>query len=137
MKRLKKLPKLIDDLESGVYLINKSLELEKIIAIRDKNTAYFSINAKNIVNSKSFFTLWSSTLKFPYESNNLDSFYDWLRDLSWIDKNKIIVLLDNYALFEANEPYRFKVIINIFSKAVEEWIRTGRQGYIFLISSNA
>jgi len=137
LKRLKKLPKLIDDLESGVYLINKGLELEKIIATRDKNTAYFSINAKNIVNSKSFFTLWSNILEFPYESNNLDSFYDWLRDLSWIDKNRIIILLDNYALLEASEPHRFKIIINIFSKSVEEWVRTGRQGYIFLISSNA
>lgn len=130
------MPKLIDDLESGVYLISKSLELERIIANPDRNTAYFFIDAKYIVNSKSFFTLWSYILKFPYESNNLDSFYDWLRDLSWIDKNRIIISLENYALFEANEPHRFKIIINVFSKAIEEWIRTGRQGYIFLISSN-
>jgi RNAse (barnase) inhibitor barstar len=137
LKRLKKLPKLIDDLKSGVYLISKSLELEKIIANRDRNTAYFFIDGKYIGDSKSFFTLCSNTFKFPYESNNLDSFYDWLRDLSWIDKKRIIILFDNYALLEANEPHRFQIIINVFSKAVEEWKRTGRQGYIFLIDENA
>ena len=74
------------------YLKNKIFEVE--------------IDLKNIKNSSSFFKEMDDVFHFPpyFRKNSYDSLNDCMRDLSWIEEDKIIIVFKNLKfLKERNE----------------------------------
>ena len=74
------------------YLKNKIFEVE--------------IDLKNVKNSSNFFKEMNDVLNFPpyFRKNSYDSLNDCMRDLSWIEEDKIIIIFKNLNfLKERNE----------------------------------
>ena len=74
------------------YLKNKIFEVE--------------IDLKNVKNSSSFFKEMDNIFQFPpyFRNNSYDSLNDCMRDLSWIEEDKIIIIFKNLNfLKERNE----------------------------------
>ncbi len=120
---------------SSTYFVDKKIDIRELnLLLKDKkDVSLFFIDGTQIYDSFSFLESFSKALNFPFVSTNLDSFYDWLRDLSWIKNNGyvIIVFISYNKLFE-HDPKLSSTILKIFDYAIEEWIKTGRKGYILL-----
>jgi hypothetical protein len=74
------------------YLKNKIFEVE--------------IDLKNVKNSSNFFKEMNDVFYFPpyFRKNSYDSLNDCMRDLSWIEEDKIIIIFKNLNfLKERNE----------------------------------
>ena len=74
------------------YLKNKIFEVE--------------IDLKNVKNSSNFFKEMNDVFHFPpyFRKNSYDSLNDCMRDLSWIEEDKIIIIFKNLNfLKERNE----------------------------------
>lgn len=74
------------------YLKNKIFEVE--------------IDLKNVKNNSSFFKEMDDVFHFPpyFRKNSYDSLNDCMRDLSWIEEDKIIIIFKNLNfLKERNE----------------------------------
>ncbi len=120
---------------SSTYFVDKKIDIRELnLLLKDKkDVSIFFIDGTQIYDSSSFLESFSKALNFPFVSTNLDSFYDWLRDLSWIKNNGyvIIVFISYNKLFE-HDPKLSSTILKILDYAIEEWTKTGRQGYILL-----
>ncbi len=65
--------------------------------------------------------------RFPIAVNNWDALLDSLRDLSWIEARKIVMLHESLPL--ADEPAACRSYLNVLSTAVADW-RTPRNSNI-------
>ncbi len=120
---------------SSVYFVDKKIDKRELnLLLKDKkDVSLFFIDGTQIYDSSSLLQSFSRALNFPFVSTNLDSFYDWLRDLSWIKNNRyIIIVFSNCDKLFEHDPKLFSTILKIFDYAIEEWTKTGRQGYILL-----
>ncbi len=132
LEQIDNFSKLFTEIKPAVYIIKeiKQQEIERLK--KDSRIAIFSIDGSKINNLNSLFKNFAKDLKFPYICTNLDSFYDWLIDLSWVKKEKFVIIFSHHENLKTNDKDLFAKITEIFRYTIDEWIRTGRNGYILL-----
>ena len=89
-----------------IYQItNKEIEKIKMDCLE---TYIVDIDGGKILNLSQFLDIMTEKFKFPIPSKSLDSYLDWIRDLSWIDAQEFVLIIRNFKLFLKNEPERKK-----------------------------
>jgi len=65
-----------------------------------KVEGYYMVNipGKKIQSKKDFLEFMAQKFKLP-DSDGWDSFFDWMRDLSWIPNRKICIIINDYQEF--------------------------------------
>ena len=132
LEQIDNLSKLFTGIKPEVYIIKEIKPHEIEYLKKDPRIAIFDIDGSKIINLNSFFKIFANDLNFPYACTNLDSFYDWLIDLSWFKKEKFVIIFSHHENLKTNDKDIFAKITEIFRYAIDEWIRTGRSGYILL-----
>ncbi len=63
----------------------------------------------------------SGKLQFPTEAKSFDVYDDWMTDLSWLDKDNIIIIVYHYADFLRQDLLAKRKIIENFEQSILPW----------------
>lgn len=69
------------------------------------------INGEEINQLTDFLTTMSQGFQFPIPSRSLDSYYDWMRDLDWLNKDEYVLIITNYKQFLSQDLSARKEVI--------------------------
>ncbi|KAB1438064.1 barstar family protein [Candidatus Galacturonibacter soehngenii] len=107
----------------------------KVIYIKKINNDSFTeglniiLDGKKIKTKDNFLEVIEEKLQFPYPCNgSLDSFLDWMRDLSWINSKKINLIIYDYKEFLNDNLEVKEIILDCFEEDIlpywEEDVKT-------------
>ena len=78
------------------------------------------INTYDVRDRGDLFRVFSEQLRFPdYFGNNWDAFYDCLTDLSWLNRNSTLIIIESYELLRTRDFGT--VFLDILSDAHGYW----------------
>lgn len=89
----------------------------------DKDVFMVEIEGNDITDLSEYLELMSKAFRFPIPSKGLDGHDDWMRDLAWIGKDKIILIIVNYTNFMKSDPESKKDIIDSYENLILPWWR--------------
>lgn len=87
----------------------------------DSNTFCVEIEGKNCKVISDYLTEVSIKLQFPMISKGLDGYEDWIRDLSWIKEENIVLAINHYNEFLRNDLVKKRMVIESFEDIVFPW----------------
>ena len=87
----------------------------------DNTTFLVEIDGTFISNVAEYLSCISELYTFPIPSRGLDGYYDWMRDLDWLEKERYILIIHNYMSFLKDDPSQKKVIMDGFSDIILPW----------------
>jgi hypothetical protein len=98
-------------------------EDKKIIEkIKEKKNIYIvEINGKGCSDISTYFNIISEKFKFPIKTKSYDSYNSWMKDLSWILNEKIVIIIYNYDSFLKNDIKAKKIIEKLFIDSILPW----------------
>ena len=112
----------------GVYWLKSHAtpaELEK--AAKSAHYAYFHIEGQRLDKKEQFLNHAALAMHFPdYFGDNWDAFEDCLTDLSWIDAEQYLIVLDHTDVFAEHAPQHFDTLLEILKEAAEYWRGQGK-----------
>lgn len=73
----------------------KNENLEDIITEKNQIVKYIivELNGKEIKNKSRFLDIVEKKYKFPNHNINWNGFFDWMRDLEWLNKREHIIII--------------------------------------------
>lgn len=105
-----------------IYQItNKEIEKIKMDCLE---TYIVDIDGGKILNLSQFLDIMTEKFKFPIPSKSLDSYLDWIRDLSWIDSQEFMLIIRNFSLFLKDDLTTKNEIIDDFKEIILPWWET-------------
>ena len=105
-----------------IYQItNKEIEKIKMDCLE---TYIVNIDGGKILNLSQFLNTMTEKFKFPIPSKSLDSYLDWIRDLSWIDSQEFMLIIRNFSLFLKDDLTTKNEIIDDFKEIILPWWET-------------
>ena len=86
-----------------------------------KDVFIVEINGNTIQNQKDFLNIMTEKFEFPYSVNGFDGYFDWLRDLEWLEKEEYILIINDFKNFIKNDISLKEMIIKDFENVVLPW----------------
>lgn len=82
------------------------------------------IRGKKSTNVPAFFDEVAGALQFPYYfGENWDALEECIRDLSWLDRNSFLLMINNAHLFLCEAPDKdIRIFIDVLANASETWL---------------
>lgn len=107
-------------------------EMEKIKnSLNQNNKAYIvEIEGKQCPYLAEYLDLMSNLFQFPIKAKGLDGYNDWLRDLSWINKKEIIIIINDFEEFLWKDASAKKMILEDFKEIILPWWETEVLNYM-------
>lgn len=68
-----------------------------------------------------YLSAMSNLLQFPIKAKGLDGYNDWMRDLSWLSKEQIIIIITEFSKFLQKDVSYKKMIIEDFNEIILPW----------------
>lgn len=95
-------------------------EMEEIKAeLAKKESVYIGeIDGKKIKNRQDYYYYVSIAFKFSTVPTNINAYVDCLSDLTWLNKEEYILIINNYSLFMKRKKRDKKLIIDTFKEYV-------------------
>ncbi|GHU53563.1 hypothetical protein FACS1894132_06050 [Clostridia bacterium] len=87
----------------------------------DTNNYLVELDGDKILYLYDYLNTISEKLNFPLLENyklNLDGYYDWITDLSWIEQSNIFILIYNFENFLIEQIDIKEKIVNLFKKDI-------------------
>lgn len=79
------------------------------------------IDGKQCVHLIDYLNEMSECLQFPIKAKGLDGYNDWMRDLSWIKAQQIVILISNYRDFLREDIPSKEAVIKDFNQLILPW----------------
>lgn len=77
------------------------------------------IDGNEIINYVDFINAMQRAFSFPRDClGSIDRYLDWMRDLSWIDANNIIIKIKNSSSFMIENLQERELILNDFNEII-------------------
>ncbi len=94
----------------------------------------FVINMQNVTRKQTFLRKMAAALNFPdCFGNNWDALFDSLTDLSWLEADEYLILINNLHMLATRSPENFKFITQVFKAAADYW-RSRKTPFYIVIS---
>lgn len=78
-------------------------------------------------------TRMAQTLSLPVDfGHNWDALSDCLRDLSWLESNGYVLLIDHSTELRQARPKDFNTLLDIFDDTAAFWLDAGTSFFVFL-----
>ena len=92
----------------------------------DKNTHVVELDGRTIQSCADYLQQIRKTFAFPYPEWNLslDGYQDWIRDLSWLEKDGYVLIIKNYSEFIKYDLESKNSIISSLKNTVLPWWQT-------------
>ncbi len=104
-----------------MYVSKEEIEKVKGNLKQDNETYIVEIKGKECLCLSEYLNFMSELLKFPIKAKGLDGYNDWMRDLSWLDKKQIIIIIDNFQVFLQKDISSKKAILEDFREIILPW----------------
>lgn len=104
-----------------VFASDKEAKEEKSKFEQYDDTFIVEIPGEKCVHLEEYLDLMSNLVQFPVKAKGLDGYNDWMRDLSWINKEKIIIIINNFSLFLQEDVLSKKAVIEDFQEVILPW----------------
>lgn len=99
-----------------IRIDNKSIE-----SLKNKTGYIVEINGSEINNISSYFNEISHKMDFPMLVKGYDGYNDWMRDLSWINSDEIIIIINHYKDFLKDDDVAKSNIDELFRNSILPW----------------
>lgn len=101
----------------------KKEDLEKIKSYISSNDNIFGveIDGKSCMYLADYLTNISTKFKFPIIAKGLDGYNDWMTDLTWIDSNDIVIIINDYEEFLCLDLLSKRKVIENFEQSILPW----------------
>ncbi len=94
------------------------------------NVLVVEIEGKKCSNLTDYLCLMSNLFCFPTKSSGLDSYNDWMTDLSWLNSNEIVIIVYDHSEFLNQDLYSKKCIIENFEEVILPWWESEVVNYV-------
>ena len=88
------------------------------------------INGNKCYKLADYLKIMSDSFDFPIEAKSMDGYNDWMRDLSWIEEKKIVIIISNYTDFLKDDPSSKENIPYNFEHTIFPWWDGGYVGCV-------
>ena len=88
------------------------------------------INGNQCYKLADYLKIMSDSFDFPIEAKSMDGYNDWMRDLSWIEEKKIVIIISNYTDFLKDDPSSKENIPYNFEHTIFSWWDGGYVGCV-------
>ena len=124
---------LTDVRKSGIYNLPAPGAAPIIKAAQEAGFAVFRISLKGVTDKDAFLAALARALNFPEGfGDNWDALSDCLTDLSWIDAEGYLLLLEHCEEWASHAQGDFMVAADIFNTAAAVWRdEDGRAFWVF------
>lgn len=111
-----------DITRSGVYHTPQTGMPELLAAAEEAGFAVFRIDLATVRDKASLFERLATALEFPdWFGHNWDALADCLGDLSWLQADGYLILLENCDGFRTGHGGDFATALQVFSSASDAW----------------
>ena len=69
---------------------------------QDQDIFMVEINGSQCSKLADYLKIMTASFDFPIEAKSMDGYNDWMRDLTWIEEKKIVVIMDLVKFCEAS-----------------------------------
>lgn len=112
--------------KNKIYRLNETqMEEIKKHLIKDEKLYIVDIDGSNIQTELEYLRKIEKEFKFPIAIRpNFDGYLDWIRDLSWLNKEGYILIIRNYSKFlKKNTDFKNKIIADFKRHIQPFWLR--------------
>ena len=97
------------------------MELTNKLPVFDQNNFVGEINGKKCATIRSFYGQIAKALHFPdYFGKNLDALDECLADLSWIEQeNAVLIIQEAHEFLKKEKPEKREAVLDIFNNITE------------------
>ena len=88
---------------------------------QDQAVFIVEINGSQCSKLADYLKIMSDSFSFPIEAKGVDGYNDWMRDLTWIEEKKIVVIISNYTDFLKDDLSSKEVILQEFNQLILPW----------------
>lgn len=104
-----------------IYSYDQEMQEVKSKLEQNDETYIIEIEGGECLYLKDYLNLISDFFHFPIRAKGLDGYNDWMRDLSWLNKKKIIIIINDYQKFLQKDISSKEVIIEDFNELILPW----------------
>lgn len=123
---------LSDARRSGIYNLPAQGSAPLLAAAQELSFAVFHVPLGDVGDKDHFLAVIARVMRFPeWFGGNWDALSDCLADLSWIEAEGYLVLLENCEGFVASAQSDFLVAADIFNTTAALWREDGRSFWAF------
>jgi len=84
----------------------------------------------SIRTQQDFLDCMSTTCGFPYATKSMDGYLDWIRDLSWLEKDGYALFIYNADEFLSQDPEFRERVFESFTEIVFPWWEYDIEHYV-------
>jgi RNAse (barnase) inhibitor barstar len=126
-----------DSARSGVYHTSQQGMHDLLTAAEDSGFAIFRIDLATVRDKRALHERLAAALEFPdWFGHNWDALADCLGDLSWVQADGYLILLEHCDEFRASHAGDFATALQVFAAAAEAW-RNERMPFWVLMDMHA
>ena len=85
------------------------------------NTFYVEIDGRKCKVSLDYLTEMSVKFQFPIPSKGYDGYLDWIRDLTWIEEENIVIVINYFKDFLCDDQRDKQFVLESFREIVFPW----------------
>ena len=104
-----------------IYVSEEDMKEVKRNLKQDDKTYIAEIDGEQCPYAKDYLKLISDLLQFPMKAKGLDGYNDWMRDLSWINKDQIIIIINKFLQFLEKDIPSKEAVLEDFSEVILPW----------------
>ncbi|WP_367566760.1 hypothetical protein [Lacrimispora sp.] len=104
-----------------IYTSTQEMKEVKSKLGRSNETYIVEIEGEQCLYLKDYLNLMSSFFRFPIKAKGLDGYNDWMRDLSWLNKKQIIIIINNFQEFLQKDVTSKEAILEDFTQVILPW----------------
>lgn len=104
-----------------IYTSNKEITEVRKRLKQDDKTYVVEIEGKICLYLSDYLNLISNLFQFPIKAKGLDGYNDWMRDLSWINKKQIVIIIYNFQQFLQKDISSKTAILEDFNEIILPW----------------
>jgi RNAse (barnase) inhibitor barstar len=93
----------------------------------------FRLDLKNVAGKAGLLSRIAKEFNFPHWfGKNWDALNDCLSDLSWLDGNGWVIILESAKDFAEKEPEVFRTAVEVFQAVSDYWREAGKPFWVFV-----
>ncbi len=99
----------------------EKIRREKESLLQDSAVFLAELDGGAVRSLQDYLSIMGQKFQFPFAAKCLNGYLDWMRDLSWLGKDKYVFILYNFEAFLENDPPLKKELIRLFSDTILPW----------------
>lgn len=104
-----------------IYIDKSELQNIKKKVNDNDNIFYVEVDGRECSCLKEYLAYISNKLDFPIAAKGYDGYADWMADLSWINSDNIVFVIENYKEFLHCDIEAKKIILDLFERSILPW----------------